>query len=58
MPFRLLNEQVPAMDILISLALLLVSIVLVAAVSVRIYTASVLHYGQRLKLKDAMKLKT
>lgn len=46
------------MDILISLALLLVSIVLVAAVSVRIYTASVLHYGQRLKLKDAMKLKT
>ena len=58
MPFRLLNEQVPVMDILISLALLLVSIVLVAAVSVRIYTASVLHYGQRLKLKDAMKLKT
>ena len=36
----------------------IVSIVLVAAVSVRIYTASVLHYGQRLKLKDAMKLKT
>ena len=37
---------------------LVIAIVLVAAVSVRIYTASVLHYGQRLKLKDAMKLKT
>lgn len=58
LPFRLLNESVPAADIAISLGLLAVSIVLVAMVSVRLYSASVLHYGQRLKLKDALKLKT
>lgn len=58
MPFRLLNEQVPAADIAISIALLLVAIVLVALVSVRLYAASVLHYGQRLRLKDIFKLKT
>lgn len=57
MPFRLLNETVAAGDILISILLLLVGIVLVAAVSVRLYSASVLHYGSRLKLKDLFTLK-
>ena len=58
MPFRLLNDTVPAADIAISVALLLVAIVVIAAVSVRIYSASVLHYGQRLKLKELFKLRT
>ena len=58
MPFRLLNDTVPAADIAISVGLLLVAIVLVAAVSVRIYSASVLHYGQRLKLRELFKLRT
>lgn len=57
MPFRLLNETVPATDILISVALLLVGIVLIAWASIRIYTASVLHYGQRLRLKDLFSLR-
>lgn len=57
MPFRLLNETVAAGDILISILLLLVGIVLVAAVSIRLYSASVLHYGSRLKLKDLFTLK-
>ena len=58
MPFRLLNDTVPAADIAISVGLLLVAIVLVAAASVRIYSASVLHYGQRLKLRELFKLRT
>lgn len=57
MPFRLLNETVAAADILISVLLLLAGIVLVAFVSVRLYSASVLHYGSRLKLKDFFRLK-
>lgn len=57
LPFRLLNERVPAGDIAVSIALLVIAIVLVAAVSVKLYSASVLHYGQRLKLKDIFKLK-
>ena len=57
MPFRLLNETVPAGDILISLLLLLAAIVLVSLPSVRLYSASVLHYGSRLKLRDLFGLK-
>lgn len=58
MPFRLLNETVPAGEILVSILLLVAAIVLVAVLSIRIYSASVLHYGQRLKLKDLVKLRT
>ena len=39
-----------------SLLLLLVSILLVALASVRIYSASVLRYGQRIRLKDMFRL--
>lgn len=58
MPFRLLNETVAALDIVVSIILLIISIVLVSAVSVRLYSASVLHYGQRLKLSSLFKLST
>ena len=36
--------------------IILLPIALVALLSIRIYSASVLHYGQRLKLKDILKL--
>ena len=58
MPFRVLNETVPAVDIVVSVMLLLVAIVIVAALSIRLYSASVLHYGQRLKLRDMFRLGT
>lgn len=58
MPFKVLNGDVPTSDILISLGLLLIAIGVIAAVSIRIYTASVLHYGDRLKLKDMFKLRS
>ena len=57
-PFKILNGDVPAVDILISLALLVVAIVVIAAISIKIYTRSVLHYGNRLKLKDMLKLRS
>lgn len=52
MPYKLLNSDVAAGDIIISLVLLLVLIVVISAVCVRLYSASVLHYGKRLKLKE------
>ena len=52
MPFRLLNETVPMGEILSSMGILLVSILAIAALSIRLYTVSVLHYGQRLKLRQ------
>ena len=56
MPYRLLNDTVFSLDIAVSLLLLLVSILLVALASVRIYSASVLRYGQRIRLKDMFRL--
>lgn len=57
LPFRLLNETVPAADIAISIGLLAAGIALVALLSVRLYTASVLHYGERIKLRNLWKMK-
>lgn len=57
MPFVLLNGEVAGWQILLSAGILAVTIVIVAAVSIRIYNASVMHYGKRLKLTEAMKKK-
>lgn len=57
-PFKILNGDVPAADILISLGLLVAAIVVLAALSIKIYTRSVLHYGNRLKIKDMLKLRS
>lgn len=57
MPFKLLNSDVATIDICISIALLVVTIVVVSAICVRLYSASVLHYGKRLKWKELCKNK-
>lgn len=55
MPFVLLNGEVAGWQILLSAGILVVTIVIVAAISIRIYNASVMHYGKRLKLTEAIK---
>ena len=55
MPFVLLNGEVADWQVLLSAGILIVTIVIVAAVSIRIYNASVMHYGKRLKLTEAIK---
>ena len=57
MPFRLLNETVSAGELIGSMAILLASIAAIAALSIRLYTVSVLHYGQRLKLGQLFRSK-
>ena len=44
--------EVPAWEVALSLALLVGSIVVVAAAAIRIYPAGVLLYGQRPGLRD------
>lgn len=56
-PFKLLNGDIPATDLAISIGLMVVFIIVITAVSIRIYSASVLHYGKKMKLKDAYKSK-
>jgi ABC-2 type transport system permease protein len=56
-PFKLLNGDISGVDLAISIALLIVAIVVVGWISIRLYTASVLHYGKRMKLKELYKIK-
>ncbi|MDR2524769.1 MAG: ABC transporter permease [Oscillospiraceae bacterium] len=51
-PFQLLGDAADYKTIAASLALLAATVILVAFISARIYAASVLHYGGRLRLKD------
>ena len=51
-PFKLLNSDVAAADVVISLVLLAVFIALFSVIGAKIYSSSVLHYGRRLTFKD------
>ena len=57
MPSRLLNENVGTIEIIVSILLLAAATVLVSLISIRLYSASVLHYGQRLKIRELIKLR-
>ena len=52
MPFKILNKSAAASDIVFAILALVVAIVLIAWFSIRIYSASVLHYGKKLKLRE------
>lgn len=55
MPFELLNGEVSTWQIFLSLGILAATLLIVVLMSVRIYTSSVMHYGKRIKMKDALK---
>ncbi len=55
MPFRLLNGSVTVGQCAISLFVMLIAIALVSGLSIRLYKASIMHYGNRLKIKDLFK---
>lgn len=57
MPFKLINGGYTASEIAFSIALLVVFIVVIAYISTRIYSASVLNYGKRQKLVELYKTK-
>ncbi len=56
MPGRVMASDVPVWQLLVSVALLIVLIVLLAALSIRLYSSAVLHYGKRLKISELMKM--
>lgn len=58
MPFKLLNGNVSNLDLAVSLILLVTAILLISALSIRFYSASVLHYGKRMRLKNVFKRKS
>lgn len=56
-PFTLLTGGMKAGDLAVSMGLLLIFIIVIAAVSIRVYSASVLHYGNKLKMKELLKMR-
>ena len=57
-PFKLITGEINMQELGISILLLVLAIVIVTTFSVRIYSASVMHYGNRLKWKELKKIKT
>lgn len=56
MPFRVMMGLSSISEIAISLAILLITILLVAKISIKIYSSAILNYGSRLNLKDMFKI--
>lgn len=55
-PSSMLSNSIEPYQVIISVLILALSVVAVGALSVKIYSASVLHYGNKLKFKDAIKM--
>lgn len=56
MPFRVMMGIAELPEILISLAVLIITIAVVAQVSIKIYSSAILNYGSRISLKDMIKM--
>lgn len=56
MPGRILAGAVTGGEIVTSIMVLIVTAVILAMISIKVYSAAILHYGNRLKLKDLFKL--
>lgn len=56
MPCRIISSEVPAWQILVSVSAMVVTIILIAWISIKVYSSAVLHYGKRLKIKDIVKM--
>ena len=56
MPFRVMMGVATTKEILISLAVILLTIIIVAKVSIKIYSQAILNYGNKIGFKDVMRM--
>lgn len=56
MPSRLVMGNVPALELVISLFLLIATTALFSWISIKIYSSAILHYGNKLKLSDFVRM--
>ena len=56
MPFRVMMGLTTNTELLVSIAILLVTIGIVAKVSINIYSSAILNYGSKMSLKDLLKM--
>ena len=56
MPFRIMMGLASTTDILVSIAILIVTIIVVAKVAIKIYSSAILNYGTKLSIKDVFNM--
>lgn len=56
MPFRVMMGTATTGELIGSIAVLIISIILIAKISIKIYSSAILNYGTKLSLKDMMKI--
>ena len=55
MPFRIMMGLASTTDVLISIAVLIITILIIAKVAIKIYSNAILNYGTKMGIKDIMK---
>lgn len=56
MPFRIMMGLASTTDVIISIAILIVTILIVAKVAIKIYSNAILNYGTKMSFKDMVKI--
>ncbi len=56
MPFRVMMGLANTSEILISLAILVITILVIARISIKIYSSAILNYGSKINLKDMFRM--
>ncbi len=57
MPFRVMMGIATTGEILVSIAILTITIYIIAKISIKIYSQAILNYGSKIKIKDMLKMK-
>lgn len=56
MPFRIMMGLASTTDVVISIAILIVTIIVIARVAIKIYSNAILNYGTKMTFKDIIKV--
>lgn len=56
MPFRIMMGLANSTDVIISIAILVVTIIIIANVAIKIYSNAILNYGTKMSIKDIIKI--
>ena len=56
MPFRIMMGLASGTDVAISIAILVITILVIAKVAIKIYSNAILNYGTKMSFKDIVKM--
>lgn len=56
MPFRVMMGTATTAQILTSLGIMIISIIIIARISIKIYSSAILNYGTKMSVKDVLKI--